>query len=258
MRHPKLFAGILILGVLLSGCSRHPKVDFSVPTESTEPVTTTVTETQPMTFKAPVIEKGFDSADQAYQAYLKAVDTQDVEAFCDLFNAEEIENAHKVPSKFLKNWFNVRQEADYKSYQTRTNPENFQKMVMANFNSYQSAMSAFGEQGEEWVLEPGETHIMEKEELQSFCNTLHMEIEKGSKRDAFCYVGQTSGEEVEGEEVYLLCIGGKWFPSYTRECVPDVLTLSDVDPEYASEAAKSGSHLKELETLADDDNNQEE
>lgn len=253
MRHPKLFAGILILGVLLSGCSRHPKVDFSVPTESTEPVTTTVTETQPMTFKAPEVVKGFDSADQAYQAYLKAVDAQDVESFCALFSDEEIENARKVPAKFLKNWFNVRQEADYKSYLTRTNPENFQKMVMANLNSYQSAMSAFGEQGEEWVLEPGETHIMEKEELQSFSNTLHMEFEKGSKRDAFIFVGQTSGEQVDGVEVYLLCIGGRWYPSYTRECVPDVMKLSDVDPEYASEAARPNSALKEREALVNED-----
>ena len=144
MRHPKLFAGILVLGVLLTGCSRHPKVDFSVPTESTEPVTTTASETQPMTFKPPEEEKGFDSADAAYQAYLKAVEAQDVEAFCGLFNEEEVRSAKNVPSKFLKNWFNVRQEADYKSYLTRTNPENFQKMVAANFNSYQSAMSAFG------------------------------------------------------------------------------------------------------------------
>lgn len=253
MRYPKLIAGVMVLGVVLSGCSRHPKVDFSVPTEATEPVTTTVTETQPMTFKAPEVVKGFDSADQAYQAYLNAVDTQDVDAFCALFNEEEISMAKNVPSKFLKNWFDVRQEADYKSFQTRTNPENFQKMVVANLNSYQSAMTAFGEQGEEWLLEPGETHIMEKDELQSFCNTLHMEFEKGSKRDAFQFVGQTSGEVVEGVEVYLLCVGGRWYPSYTRECVPDVLTLSDVDPEYASEAAKSGSRLKELETPVNED-----
>ena len=253
MRHPKLFAGILVLGVLLTGCSRHPKVDFSVPTESTEPVTTTASETQPMTFKPPVEEKGFDSADAAYQAYLKAVEAQDVEAFCNLFNEEEVRSAKNVPSKFLKNWFNVRQEADYKSYLTRTNPENFQKMVAANFNSYQSAMSAFGEQGEEWELEAGETHIMESDELKSFINTLHIEFEKGSTREAFKFVGQSSGAEVEGEEVILLCVGGKWFPSYTCECVPDVLTLSDVDPEYASEVAKSNSKIKEREILVNED-----
>ncbi|MBR2085630.1 MAG: hypothetical protein IJ906_00575 [Oscillospiraceae bacterium] len=253
MRHPKLFAGILVLGVLLTGCSRHPKVDFSVPTESTEPVTTTASETQPMTFKPPEEEKGFDSADAAYQAYLKAVEAQDVEAFCNLFNEEEVRSAKNVPSKFLKNWFNVRQEADYKSYLTRTNPENFQKMVAANFNSYQSAMSAFGEQGEEWELEAGETHIMESDELKSFINTLHIEFEKGSTREAFKFVGQSSGAEVEGEEVILLCVGGKWFPSYTCECVPDVLTLSDVDPEYASEVAKSNSKIKEREILVNED-----
>ncbi len=254
MRHPKLIAGILVLGAILTGCSRHPKVDFSVPTESTEPATTAAaTETQPMTFTPPVEVKGFDSADQAYQAYLKAVDTQDVEGFCALFNEEETANAKNVPSKFLKNWFNVRQEADYKSYLTRTNPENFQKMVMANFNSYQSAMSAFGEEGEQWTIEPGETHIMEKDELTSFINTLHMEFEKGSKRDAFKFVGETSGHEVEGEEVILLCYGGRWYPSYTRECVPDVLKLSDVDPEYASEVGKANSKLKERETLINED-----
>ena len=257
MRYPKLIAGVLVLGVVLSGCSRHPKVDFSVPTEATEPVTTTVTETQPMTFKPPVEEKGFDSADQAYQAYLNAVEAQDVEAFCDLFNAEEAANAQNVPSKFLKNWFDVKQEADYKSFLTRTDPEAFRKMVMANLNSYQSSMTAFGEDGEDWELEPGETHIMDKDELRSFCNTLHMEFEKGSKREAFKFVGQTSGAEVMGVEVYLLCIGEKWYPSYTRECVPDVLTLSDVDPEYASEVAKSNSKIKERETLINEDEDEE-
>lgn len=249
MKYPKLIAGAVLFSVLLNGCARHPKVDFSVPTESTEPITTTVTETQPMTFKPKEVVLGYDSADQAYQAYLKAVDTQDVDGFCAMFNAEEMENAPKVPSKFLKNWFNIKQEADVNSYMTRTDPENFRKMAMANFNTYQSTMAAFGEQGEIWEIEPGETHIMEKDELQSFCNTLHMEIEKGSKREIFHFIGETSGEEIEGKEVYLLCIGGRWFPSYTRECVPDVLKLSDVDPEYASEVGK----VKEIETLINED-----
>ena len=239
MRNQRLIAGVLVLGVLLCGCSRHPKVDFSVPTEATEPVPTTETETQPMTFKPPEEpDPGFDSADQAYQAYLNAVEAQDVDGFCALFNATEIEYSRSVPSKFLKNYFDVKQEADYKSYQTRTGTDGFHKMVMADLNSYQSAMSAFGEEGETWQLEAGETHIMEKNELQSFCNTLHIEATRGSKRDKFQFVGQSSGAVVEGKEVYLLCIDGRWYPSYTRECVPDVLKLSDVDPEYASEMAQ--------------------
>ncbi|MCR5717583.1 MAG: hypothetical protein K6F80_00925 [Oscillospiraceae bacterium] len=238
MRYPELIAGALVLGVLLGGCSRHPKVDFSVPTETAAPVTTSA-ETQPMTFKpteAP--DPGFASADAAYQAYLNAVETRDVESFFALFHPSEIEYAKGIPSKFLKNWFDIKLEADYKSFQTRTNPENFQKMVMADFNSYQSAMNAFGEEGETWKLEAGETHIMEKDELQSFSNTLHMEFTKGSIRDKFTFTAQSSGEVVEGKEVYLLCFEGRWYPSYTRECIPDVLKLSDVDPEYASEIAK--------------------
>ncbi len=238
LRTPKLIAGLLAFGVLLYGCSRHPKVDFSVPTESTEP-TTTVTETQEFTVPTEAPELGFEDADAAYQAYLDAYEAQDVDAFFALFCPAEIEAAGKVPSKFLKNNFGMKQETDYQNYLSRTDTEVFRKIVAANFNTCQSAKTAFGAAGESWKIEAGNRRTMQDTVVKSFANSLHLDITRGVIREMFYFVGQESGEQVEGQIVYLLCIDGRWYPCYTKECVPTLITLSDIDPEFATETTES-------------------
>lgn len=235
MKHLKLIVGIACAVVLTAGCSRHPKADFSVPTESTETAAATET-TQPFTAPTEPEQPGFDSPDAAYDAYLAACEAQDVDAFCALFSQDEIANAGSVPSKFLRNRFGVKLDADYKSYQIRTGEDAFRRQVMANFNSYQSAMTAFGQSGESWTIEPGSKKAMQQEEVQSFANSLHLNITQGSIRSTFYFVGNTSEARVEGDSVYLLCIDGRWYPSYTKQCVPLTISISDLDPEYASES----------------------
>ena len=235
MKNLKRIAGFLAICIVITGCSRHPKVDFSVPTESTEAAVTTVTEATTTLVPPEPEEPGFDSADDAYKAYLDACEVQDVDAFCALFSAEEIANAKDLPSKFLKNRFDLRLESDYTNFAARTDPEAFRKMVIANFNSYTSAKEAFGTGGEKWKIIPGERKTMVDTEVKSFANSLHLDIRRGFIYDTFYFEGQESGAQVEGESVYLLCIGGKWFPSYTKECVPLSISLTDLDPEYASE-----------------------
>lgn len=103
MKNLKLIAGFLAIGIIMTGCSRHPKVDFSVPTEETESADTTAATEAVTTLVPPEPEEpGFAKADDAYQAYLDASEAQDVDAFCALFNADEIVNAKELPSKFLK------------------------------------------------------------------------------------------------------------------------------------------------------------
>ncbi len=235
MKHLKLIAGLTCAVMLTAGCSRHPKADFSVPTEPTETTTAAAETTQIFTAPTTPEEPGFDSADDAYDAYLAATLAQDVDAFCALFSTEEAANAGSVPSKFLRNRFGVKLDADYKSYQSRTTEDTFRKQVMANFNSYQSAMTAFGENGESFVIEPGKKVTMRSEEVESFANSLHLNISRGAIYDMFYFVGETSGARVEGDTVYVLCIDDRWYPSYTKQCVPLTISLSDLDPEYASE-----------------------
>lgn len=231
MKHLKLIAAFLAMIVTAAGCSRHPKVDFSVPTEpTTSPVTETTT--VPMT-EAPA-EPGFSTADEAYDAYLEACREQDVDKFCSLFHSGEAENARSVPSKFLRNYFDVKLDEDYQSYQNRTDPEAFRKLAAANFKSWQSTMDAFGQAGESWRIEAGAETKMQAEQVKSFANSLHLDITRGVMREAFCFVGEESGAQVKGESVYLLCIEDKWYPSYTRQCVPQAIDLSDFYPEDAS------------------------
>ncbi|MBQ4464382.1 MAG: hypothetical protein II916_00250 [Oscillospiraceae bacterium] len=238
MKNPKMIAGLLALGVLLCGCSRHPKADFSVPTESTEP-TTTVAETQAFTVPTEAPEPGFSDADTAYQAYLDAYEARDVDAFCALFSEAEIEASGKVPSKFLKNNFGLKQDTDYQNYLSRTDFEVFRNIVAANFNTCQSQQSAFGAAGEVWKIEPGKRRTMQDTVVNSFANSLHLDITRGVIREMFYFVGQESGEQVEGQIVYLLCIDGRWYPCYTKECVPTIITLSDIDPEFSTERSES-------------------
>ena len=245
MKNLKLIAGFLAIGIILTGCSRHPKVDFSVPTESNDTSeTTTMTEAVTTTVSEEEAQPGFAKADDAYQAYLDASEAQDVDAFCALFNADEIVNAKDLPSKFLKNRFQLRLDSDYTNFAARTNPDAFRKMVMANFNSFTSAMEAFGTGGEQWKIIPGERKTMESSEVQSFANSLHLNITRGFIYDTFYFEGQESGAQVEGESVYLLCIDGRWYPSYTKECVPLSISLTDIDPEYASEIGLDGGDTK--------------
>ena len=234
MRTPKLIAGILVLGVMLTGCSRHPKADFSVPTETTV-TETTVTETQGFTAPTQPEEPGFDDADAAYQAYLDAFQAMDVDTYCALFNPAEVEAAGNVPSKFLKNRFDLKMDADYQSFLSRTDPDMFRKIAAADFNTCQNAMVTSGVSGEAWEIEPGKRTVMRDNEVQSFANSLHLDITRGFIRDMFYFVGQESGERVEGQVVYLLCIDDRWYPSYTKACVPLAISLSDLDPEFASE-----------------------
>lgn len=237
MKYLKLIfalAALTFAAMAVTGCSRHPKVDFSVPTEATEPTTETTVPEPTTEAAATETEPGFQTADEAYDAYLAAVEAQDVEAFCALFHAGESENAKSVPSKFLKNNFGIKLEADVQTFQMRTEAENFRKLVAANFNSYQSAMTAFGEAGETWHIEPGNKKTMRDSQVQSFANSLHIEVTRGAIRDMFLFIGDTSGAQVEGESVYLLCIEGRWYPSYTKECVPAPIDISDFYPEGES------------------------
>lgn len=248
MKNLKLIAGFLAIGIIMTGCSRHPKVDFSVPTEETESADTTAATEAVTTLVPPEPEEpGFAKADDAYQAYLDASEAQDVDAFCALFNADEIVNAKELPSKFLKNRFKLRLDSDYTNFAARTSPDAFRKMVMANFNSYTSAMEAFGTGGEQWKIIPGERKTMVSSEVQSFANSLHLDITRGFIYDTFIFEGQESGAQVEGESVYVLCIDGRWYPSYTKECVPLSISLTDIDPEYASEIGLNGGETKPAE-----------
>lgn len=231
MKHLKLIAGLLAVTMMAAGCSRHPKVDFSVPTETTAPP---VTETTAVTETEAATEPGFSSAEEAYDAYIDACSLQDVDKFCALFHAGEIENARNVPSKFLRNYFSIKLDKDYQSYQNRTDPEAFRKLTAANFGSWQSAMNAFGQEGDSWSIEKGTKTTMTDAAVTSFANSLHLDITSGVVRDVFYYVGSESGTQVKGASVYLLCIEGKWYPSYTSQCVPEPLELADFYPEDTS------------------------
>lgn len=161
------------------------------------------------------VSQGYNSAEDAYTAYMEAVLAGDYDAFAGIFSADEVKAAQTVPQDFVHDYYGY---LDYADYREAVEESAFRNQSKEYLKTMQECIKQFGEEGDEWGYLPGVLVETDESVSDDFASALALDIADTELHEIFFLNDLTREASAAAKRVLLLEIDGKWYPSYTHEC----------------------------------------